>query len=230
MATKAPETSVAQATFAPFRFAWRVLSSILLMWFVSGAIQIAYVHSQSLAPLPHIQEQLDFYTEGTPENLANDWGASALNLLTVKWPVLKWVRSERIRPTTQAPGILAPMLKTSIWASYKPEIEVMVFNTILFVAKLGVVAGLAPIYVLWLVVFGVDGLVQRYVRRACGGHESASIYHRAKLYGTRLLPPLAALIFLCSPVAFPGMWVFIPSVLISAALIRIQATYYKKYL
>lgn len=122
------------------------------------------------------------------------------------------------------------MVKTSIWLSFKPEIEVLLYNSILFAAKLGVVVGLAPIYVLWMVVFGVDGLVQRYVRRACGGHESASIYHRAKLYGTKLLPPLAALIFLCSPVAVPALWVFVPSALISALLIRVQATYYKKYL
>lgn len=229
MPSKPNENSVAEATFAPFRLAWRLLSATVLLWFVSCVSQIAYIHWRHIDPVTHIQDQLEYYTGETPSHgLAVQMGNVTFEHLIDRWKLHRWKPNKPV--TAAGETSVSPMIKRGIWASFQAEIETTIYNTVLFSTKLGVALGLIPLYFTWLFAFGVDGLVQRYIRRACGGYESASIYHRAKLYGTRLLPPFAAVIFMCSPVPISALLIFGPAALFSALLVRLQATYYKKYL
>jgi integrating conjugative element membrane protein (TIGR03747 family) len=229
MATNPKEHTVAATTFAPFARAANLLFSISLIWLLSVAVHICWVNWHKLPPSEHMEKMIGYYVDrasskGFVEKVAN----------STYWLVFEATAAQKmmfVPPPPQIDSIAVGRgLRRGIWAVYKPEILVAGYATVLFGVKLGVLALAIPLLAILMLCFGADGLVQRYIRRACGGHESAALYHRAKLYGIKLLPPFAAVTFLCSPVAFEPAWLLIPATLFSAILLRIQATYYKKYL
>jgi integrating conjugative element membrane protein (TIGR03747 family) len=232
MASSPQEHTVAHATFAPFKFTWNLMFSLSLIWMLSIGVHIAWVNFYKLQPDTHMEQLIGFYVDkssakGFVEKVATG----------TYWLVFEATEAQRlltIAPAAVADSdnkvALSPALRRGVGAAFKPYIQVAAYATVLFGVKLGIIALALPLLALLLTCFGIDGLVQRYIRRACGGHESAAIYHRAKLYGIKLLPPFAVVIFLSSPVAFDPAWLFIPATLFSAILLRVQATYYKKYL
>lgn len=229
MASDPRQPTVADATFAPFRLTLRVSASLVLLWLVSISAQIAYIHLHKLDGVAHIERQISYYTDTADSTgLANrmatvtyEWAFERLRLHVILGPAAQG---------TPKDTAVTPYLKRSLWVAYKPELLISAYASVLYAAKIGVFVTIMPLLLIWLLAFGVDGLVQRSIRKACGGHESAALYHRAKLYGVRLLPPFAAVIFLCSPIAISPGWVFVPVALVSALLLRLQAAYYKKYL
>jgi hypothetical protein len=78
-------------------------------------------------------------------------------------------------------------------------------------------------------VAAADGLTQRAIRRACGGRESASLYHRAKHLQVAGLG-IGVLTMLISPAAFNWLLVGIPVAAFVGILTRLQWAYYKKHL
>jgi len=229
MASERQENTVAQSTFAPFSFAWRMAMAIVLLWLVQIGTNSAYVRLNHLDGREHVQSQMDAYGESASANglpvlmaqLADEW-------LLGRWKLHKALdRRKSSAPDTMDMSV---MLKKSLWVVFSPELTVALHSTVLFAFKVGIAVTVIPVLIVWLWAFAADGWVQRYIRRACGGRESATLYHRAKLYGVKLLPPLACVIFLCSPVYVDPLYVFLPAALISAILVRVQATYYKKYL
>ena len=66
-------------------------------------------------------------------------------------------------------------------------IEVAMIGTQLLGVRLATLGMMAPLLMLVYLVAAADGLTQRAIRRACGGRESASIYHRAKHLQVMLL-------------------------------------------
>lgn len=229
MASKPQEPSVGAAIFAPFKLIYRLIFSITLLWFTSVVVHIAWVNWHKLPVETHMEELIGYYVDRTVQSgLVEKMATSSY------WLVFQATNAQKLllsAPTQPRDSIaLAHGLRRGFWAAFKPELKVAAYATVLFGVKLGVLLLALPLLALLLLCFGVDGIVQRYIRRACGGHESAALYHRAKLYGTKLLPPFAGVIFLCSPVAFEPAWLLIPVTLVCAWMLRIQTTYYKKYL
>lgn len=62
----------------------------------------------------------------------------------------------------------------------REAIEVAMIGTQLFGVRFAMLALIVPLFVLVYLVGTADGLTQRAIRRAAGGRESASLYHRAK--------------------------------------------------
>ncbi len=93
------------------------------------------------------------------------------------------------------------------------------------------VRGRAGVSLLGLVylVATADGLTQRAIRRAAGGRESASLYHRAKHLQLALLAT-ALLIYLFLPASVDVRWIGLPLAATLAILTRLQWAYYKKHL
>lgn len=231
MATKPDSPTVAETTFAPFKLATNLLMSIMLMWFVHAALQVAYIRHQGLIPVEHIQAELNrIIPQSDPTGLAAKVAHATTDLVLVQFQAHRLIPAKSSAEPDGADRRVGAAVQRGVWAAFRLEIQVLIYSSILFAAKLGLVATLIPIFVLWMVAFAVDGLVQRSIRRSCGGYESATIYHRAKLYGFKLVLPFAAVVFLCTPVGFEPAYLFIPVALFCAYLIRLQATYYKKYL
>jgi integrating conjugative element membrane protein (TIGR03747 family) len=108
-------------------------------------------------------------------------------------------------------------------------IEVAMIGTQLFGVRLATFSLLAPILVLIYLVAGVDGLTQRAIRRASGGRESASLYHRAKHLQLAIMAT-GLLLWLLSPTSMDIGWIGLPLTASLAVLSRLQWAYYKKYL
>ena len=228
MASK-PENTVAAATFAPFKLASRITFSLALLWFTSVAVHISWVNFYKLPVDSHMEEMIGYYVDkSTSKGLIEQLATGTY------WLVFEATTLQRVliaAPAAPKENLaIAHGLRRGLWAAFKPELRTAAYATVLFGVKLGILLLALPLLVVLLICFGVDGMVQRYIRRACGGHESAALYHRAKLYGIKLMPPFAAVVFLCSPVVFEPAWLLIPVTLFSALLLRIQTTYYKKYL
>ena len=108
-------------------------------------------------------------------------------------------------------------------------IEVAMIGTQLLGVRLATLILIAPLLVLIYVVAGVDGLTQRAIRRASGGRESASLYHRAKHLQVALMAT-GLLIGLLWPASVDVRWIGLPLAATLGILTRLQWAYYKKHL
>ena len=108
-------------------------------------------------------------------------------------------------------------------------IEVAMIGTQLLGVRLATLGMLAPLLVLVYLVAAVDGLTQRAIRRASGGRESASLYHRAKHLQVMLVAMGGALV-LIQPVSIDPRLVGVPVAFLVGILARLQWACYKKHL
>ena len=108
-------------------------------------------------------------------------------------------------------------------------IRVAMIGTQLFGVRLATLMMAVPLFALFYCAALADGLAGRAVRRASGGRESASLYHRAKHLQVVLLVASAA-IGLLLPSSIDPRYVWLPGALAVAILARLQWAYYKKHL
>lgn len=108
-------------------------------------------------------------------------------------------------------------------------IQVAMIGTQLFGVRLATLTMAVPLFALVYGVALTDGLVQRAIRRASGGRESASLYHRAKHLQVVLLVTSAAATLLL-PASIDPRYISVPGALAVAILARVQWAYYKKHL
>ena len=108
-------------------------------------------------------------------------------------------------------------------------IEVAMIGTQLLGVRLVPLAMMAPLLMLMYLVAAADGLTQRAIRRACGGRESASLYHRAKHLQVMLLV-MSGVLVLIQPVSIDPRLVGVPVALFVGILARLQWACYKKHL
>jgi integrating conjugative element membrane protein (TIGR03747 family) len=94
--------------------------------------------------------------------------------------------------------------------------------------RIGFVLAAIPLFFLLYVLAGVDGLTERYIRRACAGRESADLHKIGRL--TKLMFFASGVtLYLCLPVAMSPFWVIAPLTLVFAVSTRVQWQFYKKY-
>jgi integrating conjugative element membrane protein (TIGR03747 family) len=108
-------------------------------------------------------------------------------------------------------------------------IEVAMIGTQLLGVRLVPLAMMAPLLMLVYLVAAADGLTQRAIRRASGGRESASLYHRAKHLQVMLLV-MSGVLVLIQPVSIDPRLVGVPVALFAGMLARLQWACYKKHL
>ena len=108
-------------------------------------------------------------------------------------------------------------------------IEVAMIGTQLLGVRLATLAMMAPLLILVYLVAAADGLTQRAIRRASGGRESASLYHRAKHWQIMLLV-MGGVLVLIQPVSIDPRPVGMLVALVTGLLARLQWACYKKHL
>ena len=111
----------------------------------------------------------------------------------------------------------------------REAIEVAMIGTQLLGVRLATLVMMVPLVVLVYLVAAADGLTQRAIRRACGGRESASLYHRAKHLQVMLLA-MGGVLTLIQPVSIDPRWIWMPVTLLVGLLARLQWACYKKHL
>jgi integrating conjugative element membrane protein (TIGR03747 family) len=125
-------------------------------------------------------------------------------------------------------ALLRPLGSASLLASMREELSVAMLAAKLFGTRLATAVSALPLFLLAFTAFTLDGLAERLIRKACGGRESATLYHLAKHSHFALLPVLLA-IYLCVPVHIDPLWIVMPAILVSGSLLRLQAKYFKKH-
>ena len=108
-------------------------------------------------------------------------------------------------------------------------LEVAMIGTKLLGVRLAMLTLFVPILVFIYIVAGADGLTQRAIRRASGGRESASLYHRAK-HLQIVLVVMAGTMSLIQPVSIDPRLIWVPCAVLVGIFARLQWAYYKKHL
>lgn len=111
----------------------------------------------------------------------------------------------------------------------REAVEVAMVGTQLFGVRLATLLMGTPLLALAYCVALTDGLTQRAIRRASGGRESASLYHRAKHLQVVLLA-VGGMVSLLLPIYFDPRSAWVPDTAALAVLARLQWSYYKKHL
>ena len=115
------------------------------------------------------------------------------------------------------------------YVSHREGIEAAMVGTQLLGVRAAILARFAPLLLLLYAIGAADGFTQRAIRRACGGRESASLYHRAKYLQLAVLR-LGGVALLMWP--GPVRWelcVPLGAALVSC-LASAQWTFYKKHM
>ncbi|MAA80704.1 MAG: hypothetical protein CME43_01435 [Haliea sp.] len=106
---------------------------------------------------------------------------------------------------------------------------VAAINTVkLLLLRLVIVALALPGYALAMVAGLFEGLVARDIRKFTGGHESAYVFHKAK----RWIAPsvmLTVTLYLMLPWSVPPALLFAPTLLLTAGMVYIAASRFKKF-
>ena len=115
------------------------------------------------------------------------------------------------------------------YVSHREGIEAAMVGTQLLGVRAAILARFAPLLLLLYAVGAADGFTQRAIRRACGGRESASLYHRAKYLQLAVLG-LGGVALLMWP--GPVWWELCVALggLLTGGLASVQWAYYKKHM
>lgn len=106
---------------------------------------------------------------------------------------------------------------------------VAAINTVkLLLLRLVIVVLALPGYALAVVAGLFEGLVARDIRKFTGGHESAYVFHKAKRWITPSVM-LTVTLYLMLPWSVPPALLFAPTLMLTAGLVYIAASRFKKF-
>lgn len=94
--------------------------------------------------------------------------------------------------------------------------------------RIGFILAAIPLFWLLYVLSWVDGMTERYIRRACSGRESSDIHKIGRMSKLMFFASTVTL-YLCTPVVMSPFWVIAPLALVFVVGTRIQWQFYKKY-
>jgi integrating conjugative element membrane protein (TIGR03747 family) len=150
------------------------------------------------------------------------------------WLYFKWnlIDDTVMRYANGEPAstIIARKYRDILIIPFQNELAVAMYSAKLFGIRMAGLILALPLFCLTCSVAVVDGLTERYVRKMCIGNESSTIYHRAKFYAFKLIPPTAGLIYLTAPYSIEPVLIFVPTALLTGLLLRTQMKFYKKHL
>jgi integrating conjugative element membrane protein (TIGR03747 family) len=210
-----------------------LLGLILAAWIIDGVF-VFRVWPDGLAALRRLLAE-DFVHTSQLQCWCGDLPGLAAGTAKVLYAVLFKMTGIHDMGTRIAEGAALSVHDTIVrnmrnsYLAHFEAIQVAMIATQRFGVRLAMLAPVIPLLALAYGVAFADGLVQRAIRRASGGRESASLYHRAKHLQVVLLAASGALSLLL-PVALDTRWIWVPGCVVLAILARLQWTYYKKHL
>lgn len=228
------ERGIAGALFAPLKWFFGALFVLLALIFAAWIIDWVFVFKVWPDGLERLQGLLD-------EDLARavrlwdsygEFPRFAAATANVLYATLFKVTGIHDMGARFAEGTALSVPDTVVRNTYIGNFEairVAMVGTQLFGIRLAALAMTVPMFALVYCVASVDGLAQRAVRRASGGRESASLYHRAKYLQVVLLVACGTASLLV-PESIDQRWTWVSTVIVLAILARVQWAYYKKHI
>lgn len=217
--------SIAYPVLWPLRYA--VIWSLLLLILALLAMALALLFAKQLWPegtaLAHMAALLHQSVSIAPNPVLSDAFAEGVYGLFFG---LTGIHDQVM--ALQDAGVFRPPGSAHLLGAMREELALAMLAAKLFGTRLATAVSAVPLFGLACAAFTLDGLAERLTRKACGGRESATLYHLAKHAHFALLPVLLA-IYLCSPAHVDPLWLVLPAVLVSGSLLRLQAKYFKKH-
>ncbi|MEC5406603.1 DUF4400 domain-containing protein [Paraburkholderia sp. MPAMCS5] len=203
---------------------WLLLASMLAVVADLAAAHLLWRDD----PVSGMRELLRYYLNET-----TDPGLAARAADSVYWCWFGWTGIDASARAWEA-GVLpsqglGSFLRPAFSGATREALVVAMYGSKLFGVRITMLLMTAPQLVLAIAVALADGLVARHVRRAQGGHESATRYHYAKHLLTFGVVPLTAIVWLVAPVPLPIFLLFWPVSMIIVVGIWNMAKYFKKY-
>lgn len=200
-------------------------AGMLLWWRDDGA-----VHSRAM-----LQQELNYLNEdfrrsvvtSDPTRYARRFADTSYRYLFEWTRIVDFIRWLK-QPPRQDDGRLLALLRRA-YDNVHEYILAAITITQLFAVRLAVLTLATPVFALFGVVALVDGLVQRDVRRWCGGRESSFVYHHAKklIFPALILPWI---LYLGMPTPVHPNSVVLPFAALFALAIAVTARSFKKYI
>lgn len=114
-------------------------------------------------------------------------------------------------------------------AEFYHYIMAAVYILVMFFIRLTILMLSMPAFILFGFVGVSDGLMQRDLRRWCGGNESGFIYHWAKRFAMPVLV-IAWILYLAIPTSIHPNLIITPFAVLFGLVLMIMAAKFKKYL
>ena len=114
-------------------------------------------------------------------------------------------------------------------AAYYDYLMSAVFIITMFFVRLSILILSMPAFVLFGIVGLSDGLMQRDLRRWCGGNESGYIYHWAKRFALPVLV-ITWVIYLAIPNSIHPNFIITPFAVLFGLVLMVMSSKFKKYL
>jgi integrating conjugative element membrane protein (TIGR03747 family) len=227
-------TGVSGALLAPLK--WFFYVSLLLLALILAAWIVDWVFVFKVWPegLTRLKSLLDAdlaraASLGGWDNELHQFAVGTANVLYEVAFKLTGIHDMGSRFANGAPLSIPDTIARNTYLANYEAIQVAMTGIQLFGVRLAVLLTSLPLFGLAYVVAMVDGLAQRAIRRASGGHESSSIYHRAQYFQVSLHCMFATLCLLL-PLSIDPRWILLPGVTVLAILVHLQWKYYKKHL
>lgn len=114
-------------------------------------------------------------------------------------------------------------------AEYYDYLMAAIYVVIMFLIRLSILVLSTPAFLLFGLVGASDGLMQRDLRRWCGGTESGYVYHWAKRFAMPVLI-MAWVIYLSIPNSIHPNFIITPFAVLFGLVIMVMTSKFKKYL
>ncbi len=228
------ERGIAGALFAPLKWSFGALLVLLALILAAWIVDWVFVFKVWPDGLDRLQHILD-------EDLASAaqlwdsyrefprFAAATANFLYAMLFKVTGIHDMGARFAEGAALSIPDTLVRDTYIANFEAIRVAIVGTQLFGIRLATLLMATPLLGLVYLVASTDGIVQRAVRRASGGRESASLYHRAK-YLQLLLLVMSGAVGLLLPMSLDLRYIWVPVAVVLAILARVQWAYYKKHL
>lgn len=114
-------------------------------------------------------------------------------------------------------------------AQYFDYLLAAIFVLTMFMVRMAILFLSIPAFVMFGLVGMSDGLMQRDLRRWCGGNESGFIYHWAKKFALPVLV-IAWVIYLAIPSSIHPNFIITPFAVLFGLVLMVMSSKFKKYL
>lgn len=159
-------------------------------------------------------------------NTASNFIGEAINFIFVDSGLLGLIKEARtLKPDD---GDFIAFFK-GLFNEYYNYAMAAIYIFVMFMIRLAILILSIPAFALFTLVGFSDGLMQRDLRRWCGGNESGFIYHWAKKFSLPIL--LAAwVIYLAIPSSIHPNFIITPFAVLFGLVVMVMASKFKKYL
>ncbi|MEJ2622836.1 MAG: TIGR03747 family integrating conjugative element membrane protein, partial [Candidatus Thiodiazotropha sp.] len=159
-------------------------------------------------------------------HVASDSVNDVVNFLFIDSGLVDNLSAAKIPSTND--GTFIRLAKVVI-TEYYNYLMAAIYIIIMFFIRLSILVLSIPAFILFGFVGVTDGLMQRDLRRWCGGNESGYIYHWAKRFAMPVLI-MSWVIYLAIPSSIHPNFIITPFAVLFGLVLMVMSSKFKKYL